>query len=511
MPKQSFLGGLINGGGGQAGATTGGFIPPSPVLQNPSSIMGRGPGAILPERGSRAQLEMVQALMGPAMQGAQNSNSPLLAFLAPMVGGAVGARTQSLYKDAQQGRDSCAIDQLLDAMGGGGGGVSTPSTSQDTSELAKYTALSAGGGPTNKAAEWLRYANQDAVRNDPLSSDLTNAMSFLPELGVTMEVFSGGQENNTTQGLGSTRHNHGNAADVFFYKDGRKLDWNNPADVPIFQEIVRRGKANGLTGFGAGPGYMQAGSMHLGYGDPAVWGAGGKGSNAPDWLRQAYSGGAGGTGSPVQMAQSSANTRDLLTLMMNPDVSPELREMAGSLAQNQLSGSGQLSPLDQVQLQRENVGLQTDQAELAKLLQPPKPEERYRPATPEEAAQYGSAGGQIGPDGRFYPTARTSTQSGEAGVLRQRNEATTIISKAVENQPGLSPDEALAVVARNPIYAEQFRILGIDPALIARESAINAPQQQGEARRGLFERFLGRPESGATTAPPPPSGFTEDF
>lgn len=29
--------------------------------------------------------------------------------------------------------------------------------------------------------------------------------------------------------------------------------------------------------------------------------------------------------------------------------------------------------------------------------------ETFRPATPQEAAQYGSAGGQFGPDGRFYP------------------------------------------------------------------------------------------------------------
>jgi hypothetical protein len=28
--------------------------------------------------------------------------------------------------------------------------------------------------------------------------------------------------------------------------------------------------------------------MHIGFGTPAVWGAGGRGSNAPDWLRQAY-------------------------------------------------------------------------------------------------------------------------------------------------------------------------------------------------------------------------------
>lgn len=147
---------------------------------------------------------------------------------------------------------------------------------------------------------WLQYKNQNAIRNDPLNPQLVKALeSVLPELGVTMEVFSGGQEPSGPNRTGSTRHNHGNAADVFFYKDGRKLDWSNPKDVPVFQEIVRRGKAAGITGFGAGEGYMQPGSMHVGFGNPAVWGAGGKGANAPDWLTAAYN------GAPAVQAQAS--------------------------------------------------------------------------------------------------------------------------------------------------------------------------------------------------------------
>lgn len=141
--------------------------------------------------------------------------------------------------------------------------------------------------------DFLRYANQGAVRNQPLAPDLAQALAFLPELGVEVEVFSGGQPAKGSGGgrVGSTRHDHGNAADVFFYKDGRRLDWSNPDDVPVFQQIVSRGKQAGLTGFGAGQGYMQPGSMHIGFGTPAVWGAGGKGANAPQWLREAYYGG----------------------------------------------------------------------------------------------------------------------------------------------------------------------------------------------------------------------------
>jgi hypothetical protein len=149
---------------------------------------------------------------------------------------------------------------------------------------------SMGGGGSNS---WLRYSNQSATRNKPISNELETALAKIaPDLGLQVEVFSGGQEG--ARRTGSTRHDHGSAADVFFYKDGRKLDWTDPKDRPYFEEIVRRGKQVGLTGFGAGPGYMQRGSMHIGFGAPAVWGAGGSSANAPSWLRNAYHGQARG-------------------------------------------------------------------------------------------------------------------------------------------------------------------------------------------------------------------------
>ncbi|MDA5636544.1 MULTISPECIES: hypothetical protein [Agrobacterium] len=139
---------------------------------------------------------------------------------------------------------------------------------------------------------YIRYANQGATRNRELSDELLKRLGYLENMGVTAEVFSGGQPGIEEGGsrVGSTRHDHGGAADVFFYKDGKKLDWANDQDRPIFQQIVSEGKANGITGFGAGPGYMQAGSMHIGMGSPGVWGAGGKGDNAPEWLKTAYNG-----------------------------------------------------------------------------------------------------------------------------------------------------------------------------------------------------------------------------
>jgi len=154
------------------------------------------------------------------------------------------------------------------------------------------------------ATPYIRYANQGATRSLPLSDRLISALGYLGDLGVTAEVFSGGQPSEGPNRVGSHRHDHGNASDVFFYKDGRKLDWANPQDRPIFEEIVRRGKAAGITGFGAGPGYMQAGSMHVGFGSPAVWGAGGKSDNAPDWLRSAFYGTPAPQAAPEQQQAS---------------------------------------------------------------------------------------------------------------------------------------------------------------------------------------------------------------
>ena len=146
--------------------------------------------------------------------------------------------------------------------------------------------------PGQSHASWLKYSNQGATRNDPLDPRLVNAMSFLGDMGITMDVVSGGQEAAGQGGsrTGSTRHDHGQAADADFYMGGRKLDWNNPADLPILTQIIQTAKSRGVTGIGAGDDYMGAGRFHVGFGNPGVWGAGGKGANAPDWLVAAYNG-----------------------------------------------------------------------------------------------------------------------------------------------------------------------------------------------------------------------------
>lgn len=138
-------------------------------------------------------------------------------------------------------------------------------------------------------AAYIEYANSKATRNRKLSPKLVNAMSFLGSMGVTMRVVSGGQAGKGEKGgrVGSTRHDHGNAADADFYMNGRRLVWSKPQDRAVLAEIVTNAARNGVTGIGAGDNYMGDGRIHVGFGSAATWG-GGKGVAAPAWLRQAY-------------------------------------------------------------------------------------------------------------------------------------------------------------------------------------------------------------------------------
>jgi hypothetical protein len=178
---------------------------------------------------------------------------------------------------------------------------------------------------------YIVYDNAGAIRSQPLSPELVNALAFLQDMGLSARVFSGGQEAGSRRRTGSTRHDDGNAADVFFYRDGQRLDWANPEHLPVFQEIVRRGRASGLTGFGAGEGYMQPGSMHVGFGAPAVWGAGGRGSTAPEWLREAF--GAAGAGmSPGGAYPGQTQTPGPGNALLAATQPPEQRRPVNALA-----------------------------------------------------------------------------------------------------------------------------------------------------------------------------------
>lgn len=137
-----------------------------------------------------------------------------------------------------------------------------------------------------------------AIRTKPLSESLKGVLNRAASAGgVQVSVFSGGQPKKGEGGkrTGSTRHDHGNAADVHLKDaEGRTLDFNDPDDLPQVIAFVQEAIRNGATGVGAGPGYMDGRSLHIGYGRDGktdgpveTWGKGGNPANTPKWLRDA--------------------------------------------------------------------------------------------------------------------------------------------------------------------------------------------------------------------------------
>lgn len=115
------------------------------------------------------------------------------------------------------------------------------------------------------------YLRNGAIRDDPIQPDLKNILeSVAQEANVTLYITSGGQLPNDPVGVaggrtGGPRHDFGWAADMLAQDvNGKWLDFgtNNPSTkvLQIYNSLV----SNGITGIGAGKGYMysKAKSVH---------------------------------------------------------------------------------------------------------------------------------------------------------------------------------------------------------------------------------------------------------
>ena len=132
----------------------------------------------------------------------------------------------------------------------------------------------------------LLYANQGSIRNQQLKTELTRIYQQAAEkAGIdAVRVVSGGQEASGSHRTGSHRHDLGGAGDIQLIKGGRALDFTNKDDLPIIESFLQASKAGGAAGIGAGSDYMGNTTFHVGFDTPGVWGAGGRGANAPAWL-----------------------------------------------------------------------------------------------------------------------------------------------------------------------------------------------------------------------------------
>ena len=144
----------------------------------------------------------------------------------------------------------------------------------------------------------IREDTARATRHLPITQQLRDILSKAADAaGIDLvRVTSGGQPPTGPDRTGSHRHDNGNAADLELWKDGRALNFTRPDERPIVEAFATAAAATGATGIGAGIDYMGPKTLHVGFGSKAIWGAGGKSANAPEWLRKAVMRGWDGPG-----------------------------------------------------------------------------------------------------------------------------------------------------------------------------------------------------------------------
>jgi TP901 family phage tail tape measure protein len=134
-------------------------------------------------------------------------------------------------------------------------------------------------------------------RIHPLSSSEQGRKLFnlMEEVSRSMElqykITSALQE--AGKGTGSTRHNKEvGSADIKLIKNGQTVNFTTAEGEKIAAEFVKRLVSQGVTGVGAGKtaaNYMGPETMHVGYGNPAIWGGTKKNPGpVPDWLRSSF-------------------------------------------------------------------------------------------------------------------------------------------------------------------------------------------------------------------------------
>lgn len=402
---------------------------------------------------------------------------PQRSRVLPQGGAVLGQLTGTFQAGLEQGRMRAAEEQAPDLLlnyletqgqgyGGGGtlGNLAAPATgyvggqqapqfngmpTQANAEL--QTALTPGSEtfdgrfalrrtnaeqqnqqPPAPTASAISYNFGDGtIRNQPVSSDLERVLNTAAAAaGIDSVVInSGGQAGAGTGGprTGSTRHDHGGAADLQLVVGGRALDFTNPNDLPIIQSFIAAARANGATGFGAGTDYMGNNTLHVGFGNEAVWGAGGSSATAPEWLSAAVSGGGpsapmtggapsggmpatggGYSSQPAWSPPTGAERAQLRALMINPAT----RQMGYQLAVQRMTPPEPVQP--NWQLQEFNgtlyrIDANTGQAQPVIQGQPSGPE--WQPFTDPVSGWSGrrNAAGDIewNPEGMQPQTAET--------------------------------------------------------------------------------------------------------
>jgi len=128
---------------------------------------------MIPEKGSKARNDMVMKLIDASMQSAQESGSPILSALAPIVGAMAGNKSQSQFDEAEAARNQEMTQALLGNMMSNPKAIASMQVLNDpnapahlrsiaTSQLAAIMKPKGRGG---------RGAGPDAYRRPPSNTD----------------------------------------------------------------------------------------------------------------------------------------------------------------------------------------------------------------------------------------------------------------------------------------------------------------------------------------------------
>ena len=162
-----------------------------------------------------------------------------------------------------------------------------------------------------------------STRDLPIADELRRLLVHAAEAaGVdTVRVISGGQcpKGTCSKRTGSVRHDAGRAADLQLVVGGERKRFTDPAGLAIFEAFVKACAAGGATGIGAGTGYMGPATIHVGYGTRAIWGAGGRSANAPQWLIAAVQAGWRGSRFSAHLDQEGEEVFDSDDVEMEED------------------------------------------------------------------------------------------------------------------------------------------------------------------------------------------------
>jgi hypothetical protein len=134
-------------------------------------------------------------------------------------------------------------------------------------------------------------------RKLPITAELKRQLNnAATQVGLQVQVWSGGQpgedEGRPLERTGGPRHDDGTAADVRLFElvDGKRryLSSGNRQDREKMAAFITHAVAAGATGVGHASDYMGLETIHVGGGEPLVWGKDGLSRHKVGWVQAAY-------------------------------------------------------------------------------------------------------------------------------------------------------------------------------------------------------------------------------